>query len=212
MKLFNVLITTVALTFGANAHALLILQVSETANFAPAFTYTDTDFDLDGQTFVNGLSGVHAAGNAEAFFDDQNYNELAFGAISERHSPGTIYVRITETDLTKNGAYSIAYAGLNRGEVSFQSYLDTSNTAFGQGTLLSDTGSINDYAFSGVDSGYINTVAPYSLSIYSQIEHRGFSVVGYSIKVAEPSILALLGLGLIGIAMTRRSKRRNTQA
>ena len=60
---------------------------------------------------------------------------------------------------------------------------------------------VNDSTFTGGEFGFYNFSQ-------SSVKYAGFEQTG-GIPVTEPSILALLGLGLAGVSFTRRKKKVN---
>lgn len=106
-------------------------------------------------------------------------------------------------------SYITAFGGTTNGTVSFQSYVDSTNTAFGQEIMLSDSGLLPGIAFSGASSGAINMTGLYSMSIYASVTHTGGNQItsfDSYISVPEPGSLAILGIGLLGLGMSRRLK------
>jgi hypothetical protein len=206
---------TVLFMMTSVANAQLMMELSDTADFSGSVV-SAADGDADGVVsissslgsfFVNVLTGLGSPAIGDAFVD-----ELDLNSVNVSGDAGTIYMRLTETGLNKGTAhYAAGFGGTTDGSVSFQSYVDGSNSAFGMGTLLNDSGDMTG-AYSAVSGGEISMEGPYSMSIYAAITHsgRGVSSFDYNIKVPEPSSLALLGLGLIGAGFVSRRKAKKT--
>ncbi|NCF73321.1 MAG: PEP-CTERM sorting domain-containing protein [Gammaproteobacteria bacterium] len=208
--LFKPVLVAMLVFFSTSANALLI-QISDTADFSTNVVSAD-DTNDDGVVTLFSSLGTwttnFSAGFSAPLIDDQL--DLLSGNISGE--AGTIYVRLTDTDFDKSPAsWWAGFGGTTMGTVSFQSYADASNTAFGQGILLTDSGDIATRTFSGTDSGGLDMSAPYSLSIYAAITHNdSFSITSFGYEVTtvpEPGTLALLGIGLLGMGLVARKKR-----
>lgn len=199
--------------FAASANAILVVQISDTSNFSGT---TITAIDTDGDGFVNinsALGGWNfnvVSGFGAPALGGPNLDEMDLNSVNVSGGTGTIYMRLTDTGFSRlNTSFNTTFGGTTDGSVSFQSYVDATNAAFGQGTLLSNSGIISAGAFSGFDNGAINMAGLYSLSIYAAITHgAGFNVSSfdYNVKIPEPMTIALFGLGLLGLVASRRTK------
>ncbi len=134
-------------------------------------------------------------------------------------APSTLTVMITDTDfqgpLTDN-YWIFAGGGANPvGDSRFSAYYDTTNTAFGTQTLISQTDPMSG-GFSSTDIPYLGIgQAPYSLTIVAEISHTAWdpkssgvhSSFDYYLKVSEPGTLLLIAAGLLGIGFGQRRTR-----
>lgn len=126
---------------------------------------------------------------------------------------GTLTIELTDTDFTSPSSFVnllSAIGGTTQGVVAWAVYADSSNTAFGQGTLIysgtSAPGSpASPLSFAGPSSNFLfgPTSGPYSLTQVVTITHQGaatssfnINTVGSPLPLPEPNPLALISLGL----------------
>jgi PEP-CTERM motif len=211
MKKLIRIIAAAALTsvlFVSSANATLILRLSDGES-----TVTTTDLDLDGAVLYVGSIGDWVlnitVGVASPLIGDDNTSRLDLSSLNVTGSSetgGTLYISLTDTGNTVplgDTQYLVEFGGTTDGSISFQSYVDSSNTAFGTETLLYDTGAISGGAFSGSGYGDVSVSGPYSITTTAMISHEsGWSVSGFNngVTIPEPGSLALIGIGLLSLA------------
>jgi hypothetical protein len=213
-----------------SANALMVIQIS-----SGGITETITDEDLRDLApglegiisapvlSVNGWTIVTTAGISNSHLDESidsldlvSLSMTSGSSISDPKTIDPLTIKLTSTGYTKGDSVVGTVSGVGGttdGSVSFQSYLDTSNTAFGEGTLLADSGNLTGYAFSYAKSRGVQTSSMYSLTAVATIFHDkigNLTSFDFGIKVPEPATLALLGIGLILIGFAGKNKQKYT--
>ena len=122
---------------------------------------------------------------------------------------GTLTIGLTDTDFLRGSAGSLNFAigGTTDGTVSASAYMDSANTEFGTGTLLGSMSASNS-AFSYTSGVTTVGADPYSLTIYATVTHQNAGDISSfdASVVPEPSMLALMSLGLVGLGFAGRRK------
>lgn len=195
------------------ANAILMLSLDD--GLGNTANVTDTD----GDGFVNYTDSLGSwlfnvtSGFANPAIGDDKTNALALNSVNVSGGEGELTIMLTNTDYTgfaSMTSYLTHLAVFTTGSVLFQSYLDTTNAAFGMETLLSETGILSDLAYSSNDGGSVMTSDLYSLTSVAKISHSSFrniTAFGSSISVPEPTSLTLFVIGLVSLGFTRRRKK-----
>jgi hypothetical protein len=198
------LLLTAFVFTGITAHAGLILTL-ETDDGASA---TVSDDDGDGVIYYVGRLGDWTANLAGAFANpmigSENVDETHLHSANTSGGSGSMTITLTRTGLEGSPANWIGWiGGTTSGTIDF--------AAFVNDVLISEyfasTGNL-----SNADSGYIDELGSYDLTLVATINHTGpgqSSSFNYHVKVPAPSTLALLGSGLLLTGWAGMRRRRS---
>jgi hypothetical protein len=222
MKIIKPLIALAVLTFSGYAHSAILFDNFDNLDPKPTIDPTnmlwnDTfrfgwtiydDFQLSAESTITGI-------NYSIFTQDSAHYIQTYVSIRKDDSEGSIIVDlfpwvgtltsngydIENTDLVTYG-FDVALSGLDI-------FLAAGTYALGLSTEMSDVeGSL--LAQAGIGSGDRGFGDPLSQALGGNDptakpgNHMAFSLIGSSASVPEPSVIALFGLGLLGLGFARR--------
>lgn len=197
------LLLTAFLFTGLAAHAGLILTLDDGTT-----SVSVEDLDGDGRVDFNDSLGVWAInftmGLTNPWVGSEHLDVMdLFSANVTGISGGTLTVSLTRTGLERSPSnWMTSLGGTTDGTIQFSTLLN--------GIAISEYFASTS-AFSYTDSGHINELEPYSLSLVASITHdsgQDMSSFDYVVKVPAPSTLALLGGALLLTGWMGSRRRR----
>lgn len=143
-------------------------------------------------------------------------NELTLGASETSSSgPGTLKLFYSDINFSLSGTVSYTNsfggtAGTGR-SLSPTTWWDASNLVTNETTQLTSQGPFTTASFNQTVSGNTSVTSPFSLTIETDITHSTASFSSFSdtlVLVPEPGTWALCALGLTGLFVQVRARRR----
>ena len=124
---------------------------------------------------------------------------------------GTLTIGLTDTDFFPGGVGYLNFniGGTTSGTISAKAYMDAGNAEFGESTLLGSMTSSNAAFSHTSEDTIINPSSPYSLTLITTVTHTGAGqITSFDANVVpEPSMLALMSLGFVGLGFAGRRKQ-----
>lgn len=198
------------------ANAALIMRATTGGN---TVTVTDNGVgDLNGATGGIGYFGTLGTWEFTMAMGTSEVNPFAMhltSSVTGTAGDAPITIMLTQTGLTAGSSplwFVADGGGSGAGTASWSTWVDDTNTAFGQGTLVHAS---NGYStswgsettlLSGLYSATIVTTIDYSQLRY----YYGWlgSSLDVTVKVPEPASLGLLGLALMGVGAGKFRRRQ----
>lgn len=155
-----------------------------------------------------------AVGTATDPFKHLNSVQLT----STGSGPASIVIEFTEDFYgpTSDPMTHEVSVSIPTGSALFDTWADTTNTPFGQGTLLASQGPFVNGAFAQTVSSNPGALGfPYSLTQIVYVSHTGglqTSSFDFELRVPSPSSLMLLGSGVIGMILVSARSRKGRRA
>ncbi len=166
---------------------------------------------IDGFAIVSGTATSAPLGNNPTLID---LNSLQVAAAAG----GTVRISITETGLTSiGGGFFSAIGGTLdvASTLTFQTFIDSTNSAFGTQQLLGTNTFSNTIPFSnsftsnGIPgTGLFSETAVFTIVAGANSTTSFDGRLNQNQNIPEPASMALLGVGLAAIGVTRRRSRK----
>jgi hypothetical protein len=215
----TLLASALVLGVAASAHAIPILRLTSSGGATQTVTdggAGDVNATEGAVVFVSALGAEWivnvTTGLSKPLLGSAGAPELDLNSVNlSSASGGWLDVELTDTGFTAQDAASFvaSIGGTTNGSVSYKTYFDASNTAFGKATELTTFGGVGP-AFANTAGAILSSPTPYSLTLLVRITHLGSQASSFdaTVKVPEPGTLLLLGAGCLALAVTRRRSLR----
>jgi hypothetical protein len=159
----------------------------------------------DAQWIVNVATGL-----SKPLLGSPDAPELDLNSVNMTSTGGGwIEIELTDTGFTAQDAATVfaSLGGTTSGAVSYKTYFDPSNTAFGKVTELTSVAALGP-AFAHTAGNTLSSAGLYSLTLLVRITHAGQQASSFdaAVKVPEPGTLLLLGAGCVVLAAVKRRR------
>ena len=221
----SVALLAAAFSLGAASSAQAAFKLRVDLASTAGVEVESTDLDLDGVITFTGAIGAFTVNNVGGFskpaLGSAANPRLDLVSANISTASRTLHLWLTDTDFTGTGPgiAKVRIGGTTDGRVTYSAYWDPGNVEFGTAHQIGTTmtfgpGGFN-LPFAGSTSGPLLAGGPYSLTQHIVIRHTGSTKAtsfDAAIHIPEPGSIAMLGLGLAGLAVAGRRRNRNASA
>lgn len=215
----------VALVLGGTTPSHATLMISLADNLGNSATVTDQGAGdanpaLGAATFVGSLGNFLinvTTGLSKPVLGSATLPDIDLSSVDVTSAlGGTLTLEVTDTDFIGNAGFADFVSAIggtqgSGGSLTYSTFADCSNSAFGMGTALSSQSFSGGGAFSGSStspttlcSGNYSLTELVSLSLPGGFVGTSFDA---NLAVPEPATLALFGAGLLALPLLARRKR-----
>ena len=199
------ILAATSMMFVTNANAALSIVV-DTGISSTTLTDANNDGIIAGLAMYDGwLINLTALG--VDFYKDfsplDKFDHMHYDSVDVSGGAGTLTLSFIETGLVSTPSpFSVLYGGVFADTVSFASYVD--------GVEVTNSGDLSGSASNLSEGGNITASSPFTWTTVATVTHSAGQTTSfnYDVKIPEPSTVALLGLGMIGMGFAARRRRK----